>query len=119
MNAPLPAPTLENLIAWTRVYWHISERIDADTRLEADLGITGDDGDEFLRDVQKCFGVSLLDTSGGYREAFGLAENEFLFHSEGGPAFWQKAKVHPLTIGEVLDALQRRAKTNFSNSSFE
>lgn len=72
------------------------------------------DGDDFLRDVQKHFGISLLDANGGYREAFGLKENEWLFHDESAGclfAWWTRnSTIHPLTVGEVLDALQRRSE---------
>lgn len=50
---------------------------------EDDLGITGDDGCDLLEATEQHFGVLLSTPEHGYRETFGLASHEVLFHSEG------------------------------------
>ena len=57
--------------------------IDENTWLEADLGISGDDGVEFLVEVAQAFGVFLHTQEEGYRLTFDLQENEYIFASEG------------------------------------
>ncbi len=60
-----------------------SSSIEPETRLEQDLGITGDDGDALLKEASKRFSVDLASREAGYRASFGLAPNEYLFSSEG------------------------------------
>lgn len=57
--------------------------IDENTRLEADLGISGDDGVEFLSEVAQACGVVLHTQEEGFRFTFDLQENEYIFASEG------------------------------------
>lgn len=57
--------------------------ITAEARIEADLGITGDDGIDLLRAVEARFDVNLGVADGNLRRVFDLGENEFLFGSEG------------------------------------
>lgn len=59
-----------------------SEVITEHTRLEADLGVTGDDGVELLEAAERVFNVDFVGTD-GFRSTFGLAENEYLFGPEG------------------------------------
>ena len=54
----------------------------ADTRLDSDLGITGDDGSDLLDEAGRYFGADLSGHD-GFRTTFGLAPNEYLFHAEG------------------------------------
>jgi hypothetical protein len=55
----------------------------SETRLEADLSVTGDDGEELMQAVAKEFGVELANPDDGYRTTFSLSANEYLFASEG------------------------------------
>ena len=95
-----------------------SRILDAQTRLEADLGITGDDGAELLQAAATRFGVVLADAQRGYRDTFQLEENDYLFHSEGlqlsgaeALASWIRRKPRPrvvgLTVGGLHEAILR------------
>lgn len=87
------------------------ESITRDTLVEKDLGITGDDGDEFLLAIQDEFGIDFRDEKGSIRKAFDLKENEYLFHSEGLNLFpFNKENVKPLTIGQLYDVVVKLAK---------
>lgn len=56
--------------------------VSVDTRLEADLGVTGDDGSALLEEASRYFNAALAGPD-GYRSTFRLRPNEYLFHSEG------------------------------------
>ncbi|MBS1940589.1 MAG: hypothetical protein JST38_06920 [Bacteroidetes bacterium] len=92
--------------------------ITPNSRLEADFGITGDDGDEFLEGASCHFNIRLAHPINGYRTTFNLGENEYLFHSEGDDLLgignliqWLRKKPRPiyrdLTIGELHSAILR------------
>ena len=97
MNAtPIPAsadadnpvyqqrPSLDEVIQFVRTF--SGERrmaLHAETRLEEDMGITGDDGAELLEEAENTFGVALHTEEDGFRALFELRENEYLFSSEG------------------------------------
>jgi len=77
-------PSMTDVIAFVREFAGCKrETINENTLLEKDLGITGDDGVELLEEAEKVFGVSFSTEEEGFREAFSLKENEYLFHSEG------------------------------------
>ena len=78
-------PSLHDVSHFVRSWTGIGSEtsIDADTLLEADLGVTGHDGDELLKAAEKVFGVSLSNPDDGYRTTFSLSANEYLFSSEG------------------------------------
>jgi hypothetical protein len=114
--------TLENLIAVIRDCqgFSVKDRITEQSNLENDLGITGDDGSELLEEIEKYFSISFRGTDGTIRTIFGLAPNEYLFHSECGinlfsliSSLWRKdiEKVKSITVGQLYDAAQR-AKNN-------
>jgi hypothetical protein len=113
---PAPSETvaiveLKDLISFIRENQGIGKRktITADTLLERDLGITGDDGGELLEEIQNKFGVSFAGSDGSLRKAFGLAPDEYLFHSEGFSPFlfiasllgFSIEKVKPLSVGQL------------------
>jgi len=77
------------VIAFVRERSRIPTRvpIDGHTRLDADLGVTGDDGDELLRDVASHYQVALSNKTSGYRDAFELGADEYLFNREGVSLF--------------------------------
>lgn len=77
-------PSLAEVIAFVREFsgWK-RKTIDENTWLEKDLHISGDDGMALLEEAEQFFGVNFPAESGGFRQAFSLAENEYLFHGEG------------------------------------
>ncbi len=118
MNAR--GPSFEEVIAVIREFAAIrpDREITTDTRVEADLGITGDDGIDLLRTVEARFDVNIGLNDGSLRSVFGLEENEYLFGSEGlevpflsGLFRWISGNTDPvirdLTVGELLATIQR------------
>lgn len=78
------SPTLHDVIDFVRKFTgEYRAPIDGNTWLEADLGISGDDGVDFLVEVAQAFGVVLHTEEEGYRLTFNLQENEYIFTSEG------------------------------------
>lgn len=75
-----------------------SREIHEATRLDADLGITGDDGEALVRAAEQAFGVT-LHVDGSVRSVFGLAPNEVLFHSEGFDSSWLFNGVRRMLFG--------------------
>uniref|UniRef100_UPI00333F64C4 hypothetical protein n=1 Tax=Dysgonomonas capnocytophagoides TaxID=45254 RepID=UPI00333F64C4 len=81
-----------------------------DTLIEKDLGITGDDGDEFLLAIQDEFGID----ANLIGRALGLKDGQYLFHSEGS-VLWLSDKlfkddtVIPFTIGQLYDVVVKLA----------
>lgn len=54
-------PTLQQVIDFVReISGDVKSVISEETRLEADLGIAGDDGVELLEEAEKRFGVSFV-----------------------------------------------------------
>ena len=121
MNAPTPT----DMIAFIRHFQSIPDRvrISPSTRLDADLGITGLDGDDLLRQAATRFGVVLASPEDGYRRTFSLAPNEYLFGSEGsdplgpfGGILWVIRRIRgvpdpvvcDLTVGELHEAILRK-----------
>lgn len=107
-------PTLEEVIEFVRDFTGLkaSRLITKDTKLDADLGLTGDDGDEFLQEASKRLKAVLSDEATGYRSTFSLADDEYLFHSEGfdplgiAALFRPRApKVRDLSVGELHAAI--------------
>lgn len=86
------------------------QQIEAATRFEDDLGISGDDGDELLEAVEQKYGVTFT------ADSFDLQPNESLFHGEGfdGIGFMIRGifrkpepEIRTFTVGELHDALIR------------
>lgn len=110
-------PPLADVIAFVREFSGCRrEAIDENSWLEKDLGITGDDGVELLEEAENVFGVSFSAEEDGFREAFSLKENEYLFHSEGIDFFGivylcrrlrgiPAPVVRDLTVGQLHSAL--------------
>ncbi len=116
--------TFEQLAAFIREEAAIRKKkaITPETQFERDLGITGDDGCELLEAVEKHFGLTLHSEENGYRKAFDLGPDEYLFHSEGGffplpysppiitlfgPQFGTE-NVRVLTVGDLYSAIQKQ-----------
>lgn len=118
-------PTFQDVEAFVRDFAGLRRKqvVTPDTRLEADLRITGDDGTELLEKASAHFGVQLADPVHGVRRTFGLAENEYLFHGEGleipgisalirwvfNPPETSEPRYRDLTMKELHDALVRCA----------
>ena len=103
-------PTFDEFSVFLRDCTGISSKtaIDPGTRLEADLGVTGDDGDDLLKETEEKYGVSLSTHEEGYRPTFGLRDHEYLFYSEGFDLlgfFRAKEKVIEFTVGQLFDAV--------------
>jgi hypothetical protein len=90
------------------------KRITEETGFEHDLGITGDDGDDLLEEVQEHFGIELTP------ETFNLRPKKALFHDEASILLLdQRAKdellrldpsraereYRPFTVGEFYGAV--------------
>ncbi|AKD54751.1 hypothetical protein [Spirosoma radiotolerans] len=104
--------TFEHFTDFIRQHAGVSSKrlITPSTQFEKDLGITGDDGIEFLEAIERHYGVAFCKDEQGFREMFKLGPNEYLFHSEGfGIPFWwfgQKPVVRAFTVGEFYTILQ-------------
>lgn len=91
-------------------------KITPETLIEKGLGITGDDGVDLLRAIEKRFNICFPTDEKGFNELFGLAPDEYLFHSEGfnlrsfimGLFGLDDEKVHPLSVGELYQAILKR-----------
>ncbi len=107
--------SIDDLITLICAHQGVSSKtkITIETRLEEDLGITGDDGCELLEEIQRRFSVSFAGADGSLRAAFQLEKDEYLFHSEGTGLFRLFAKllghdiekVRPLTVGQLHQAI--------------
>ena len=99
-----------------------SRPITCETRLEADLGVTGDDGDDLLEEASRCFNAALASPQDGYRTTFGLRSNDYLFSDEGVDLLgvnalirWFRGEPRPvvrdLTLGQLHDAIVKTRRT--------
>lgn len=84
-----------------------------DALIEKDLGITGDDGDEFFLAIQDEFGID----ANLIGRALGLKDGQYLFHSEGSmfwlsDKFFKNGTIVPFTIGQLYDVVVKLAKEN-------
>jgi hypothetical protein len=117
-------PSLDDIVKFVREFAAIGSDhpITAETRLDADLGITGDDGDELLEQAAKRFGAALATPHEGYRTTFALGPNEYLFGSEGFDPFgmsWlirriknePRPVVRDLTVAQLHEAILRTKTT--------
>jgi hypothetical protein len=100
---------------------HHRKRIDVNTLIEADLDICGMDGDALIEDCEEAFGVTLVTEEDGYEKTFSLAENEFLFSTEGIDYFGicrlirrlrgiPEPVIRDLTVGELNAVLVKAVK---------
>ena len=123
MGEPL---TFEEIAKFVRMSAGVRETkaITPETQFERDLGITGDDGCELLEAAEEHFQITLHSEEDGYRKAFNLGANEYLFHSEGGvflpllnsqpiitlfgseSSQFGSENVRTLTVGDLYNALK-------------
>lgn len=102
----MPNVELSEVIAFVREYTGVSARrpIGPDIRLEADLDVTGDDGDELLRHAAERFQVDLASRTDGIARALGLGPNEYFFGPEG---------FDPLGFAELLRRLRGKPRPSY------
>ncbi len=97
--------SLDEVIALIREHQGISGKkaITESSLLEKDLGITGDDGCELIEAVEKKFNLSFAGAGGSLSKAFGLSEDQYLFHSEVNllGVFVRPENVKAITVGEL------------------
>lgn len=127
------APTFQEVETFVRHFAGLRQNhvVEPASRLEADLGITGDEGDDLLQGASRQFGVQLADPVLGYRSTFGLAHDEYLFHGEGLDLLgigaiirWirkePRPRVRDLTMAELHNAILRSGATEAPrNTSLE
>jgi hypothetical protein len=109
----MTVPSFDEFAVSLRKFLGVSAKrpISRSTRFEKDFGVTGEDGVDVLEWAAKTFGAELASNEHGYRQTFGLGENEYLFNSEGFGCllslFWPtpKTTVREFTIGELYDAV--------------
>ncbi len=95
-------PTLEQIIEIIQDnFGPYRKTIDGTSRVEEDLHICGDDGVELLDAYEKAFNISFDTENNSFRNRFSLAENEYLFTSEGFDLF---------CIGRFVDWLRGMPK---------
>ncbi len=106
-------PSLAEVIDWLRDFTRTCDRqvITAQTRIEADLFVTGDDGDDLLIAAMEHFNVNLNDSEQGMAQTLQLAPHECWFGPEaafalpiwlGGPS---DIVYRDLTVGELHKAI--------------
>jgi hypothetical protein len=128
----MPEPSLLDVANFVRAWTGMSKKfvVRSETRLEADLGVTGDDGEELLKAIAKEFSVALANPDDGYRTTFSLSPNEYLFSSEGfdllgigsliGQGGTPNYFVRDLTVGQLHTAIVRRvSNAERLNSGFD
>lgn len=116
----MTSPSITEVITFVREFTgvHPHRLITAETRLEADLGVTGDDGDDLLRATIERFRVDLALPEKGIAQTLQLAPNECLFGPEGIDLLgisvlvrWLRGEPRPvyrdLTVGELHEAIRR------------
>lgn len=114
------APHLSEVIDFVREETRTPSRVQISglTRLEGDLGVTGDDGDDLLQAAEARFSVSFGED---LRLTFGLEPGEVLFGPEGLPipgVSWMLRKlgldaptrVVDLTVEQLHQAIARSAE---------
>ena len=119
VQQPMSEVSFESFTAFLREFLGLSGRVTTElsTRFEEDLRVTGDDGLDLLVATEQTFNVQLSSTEDGYRKTFGLAADEYLFHSEGtsllGFFIGRKEKVVQFTVGQLYGAVIAASQTTY------
>ncbi|WP_052127540.1 DUF1493 family protein [Enterobacter cancerogenus] len=72
-------PTLEEVIEFVHEFSGDHKSVITEhTLLDADLGITGDDGVELLEDAEKKFGVSFVTEERSFQKIFEIGEVDIM-----------------------------------------
>lgn len=119
-------PTLEQIIEIIQDnFGPYRKPIDGTSRVEEDLHICGDDGVELLEACEQAFSISFDTEDNSFRNRFSLAENEYLFTSEGFDLFcigrfvdWlrgiPKPVIRDVTVGKlhrvIVEAVREQNK---------
>ncbi len=119
-------PTLEQIIEIIQDnFGPYRKTIDGTSRVEEDLHICGDDGVELLEACEQAFSISFDTEDNSFRNRFSLAENEYLFTSEGFDLFcigrfvdWlrgiPKPVIRDVTVGKlhrvIVEAVREQNK---------
>ena len=116
----MPGPSFEEVANFVQHLTGVRNGypISGETRLETDLGVTGDDGSALLDEASKRFSAAVTSDIDGYRTTFALAPNEDLFSEEGLDLLgicllvrWLRKElrsiVRDLTIAQLHDAILR------------
>lgn len=125
MNRPVPrmsrtqtSPSLEDVVRFVRDFTGTRRTLEAETRLDADLGVTGDDGEALLEAAESRFSISLSTARDGIRRTFDLGPNEYLLGPEGLDPLgitvllrWLRGEPKPMirdvTIAELHEAIMK------------
>lgn len=80
-----PEPSVEDVVAFVREFTRVGSRqpVNSQTRLEADLGVTGDDGADLLEATAARYGLDHEALGSALVETLGLGPDEFVFGPEG------------------------------------
>lgn len=115
-------PELNEVVNFVREFTGVRSHrhVSAETWFEADLGITGGDGDFLLQAAMQRFRVDLASSTHGIARTLNLGPNEYLFGPEGfdpiGDCVWTlirwirrspKPVYRDVTVGELRDAIGR------------
>jgi len=116
----MKSPSFDEVAAFVHEFAGISPHrsIKPETRLVADLGITGDDGDDLLRAANEHFQVDLASPDNGIAQTLRLGPNEYFFRPEGVDLFgisliirWFRGEPAPayrdLAVGELQKAISK------------
>lgn len=114
----MPGPSFDEVATFVKTFTHTRQSITLDTRLEAHLGITGEDGIALIQAAEEHFQLTLASPEHGIRHIFRLGPNEYLFQPEGSDllrmsGLMRRLRNEPppiirdLTVGELHQALLR------------
>ncbi|MEM9905801.1 MAG: hypothetical protein AAF921_12335 [Cyanobacteria bacterium P01_D01_bin.44] len=114
----MSGPSFGEVATFVKAFTSHSRPITPDTRLEAHLGITGDDGITLIQAAEDHFHIPLASPEHGIRQTFRLGPNEYLFRPEGRTllrmgSLMRRLRNEPspiirdLTVGELHQALLR------------
>jgi len=119
-------PTLEQIIEIIQEnFGSYRKPIHENSRVEEDLHICGNDGIDLLEACEQTFNISFDTENNSFRNRFSLAENEYLFTSEGLDLFgicrfidWirgiPKPIIRDLTVGKlhrvIVEAVREQTK---------
>ena len=80
-----PEPSVEEVVAFVREFTRVSSRkvVNSQTRLEADLDVTGDDGVDLLGATADRYGLDHEALDSALVETLGLGPDDFVFGLEG------------------------------------
>jgi len=114
----MTSSSFEEVVAFVREFTGVRshQAITGETRLEADLGVTGDDGKDLLCAAVERFRVDLASPENGIAQTLQLGPDEYFFGPEGFdlPGIsvlvrWLRGEPRPvyrdLTVGELHEAI--------------